>query len=78
MPYGKFKSIEQVTDRFGIKVTRSFFLATMDIAVDEFFLTRMSRAVLKDVNFVNEDAIRQYIIAHVFDIISDQSDNPEV
>ncbi|MCI5149629.1 MAG: hypothetical protein D3916_09625 [Candidatus Electrothrix sp. MAN1_4] len=47
MPYGKFESIEQVADRFGIKVTRSSFLETKDIAVDEFFLTRMSRAVLK-------------------------------
>ncbi|MCI5121516.1 MAG: hypothetical protein D3908_10065 [Candidatus Electrothrix sp. AUS4] len=78
MPYGKFESIEQVADRFGIKVTRFSFLATKDITVDEFFLTRMSRAILKDVNFVNEDAIRQHIIAPILDIVSDQYDNLEV
>ncbi|HHC24868.1 MAG TPA: hypothetical protein ENK58_05565 [Desulfobacterales bacterium] len=71
MPYGKFERIEQVSDRFGIKVRRTPFAETMDIKVDEFFLSRMGRALLKDVYFVNEDAVRQHIIAPILDIVSD-------
>jgi predicted type IV restriction endonuclease len=78
MSYGKFERIEQVSDQFEIKVKRAFFIDVMDIKVDEFFLVRMRRALLKDVNFVNEDAVRQHIIAPILDIVSDNYDKLEV
>ena len=78
MSYGKFERIEQVSDKFGIKVKRDFFIEAMDIEIDEFFLSRMGRALLKDVNFVNEDAIRQHIITPILDIVSDNYDTLEV
>jgi len=78
MSYGKFERIEQVSDQFGIKVKRASFIEAMDIKIDEFFLSRMGRALLKDVNFVNEDAIQQHIIAPILDIISDNYDALEV
>jgi hypothetical protein len=49
MSYGKFERIEQVSDQFEIKVKRAFFIDVMDIEVDEFFLVRMGRALLKKV-----------------------------
>jgi len=76
--YGKFERIEQVSDKFGIKVKRASFIEARDIKVDEFFLLRMERALLKDVNFVNEDAIRQHIITPILDIVSDNCDELEV
>jgi len=78
MPYGKFERIEQVSDKFGIKVRRTPFIETMDIKVDEFFLSRMGRALLKDVYFINEDAVRQHIIAPILDIVSDNYEALEV
>ncbi len=78
MSYGKFERIEQVSDKFGIKVKRTSFIEVMDIKVDEFFLLRMGRALLKDVNFINEDAIRQHIIAPILDIVSDNYEALEV
>jgi len=78
MSYGKFERIEQVSDKFEIKVKRASFIDAMDIKVDEFFLLRMGRALLKDVNFVNEDAIRQHIIAPMLDIVSDNYEELEV
>ncbi|EDN65220.1 hypothetical protein BGP_6379 [Beggiatoa sp. PS] len=38
----------------------------------------MERALLKDVNFVNEDAIRQHIITPILDIVSDNYEKLEV
>ena len=78
MSYGKFERIEQVSDKFKIKVKRSAFIDTKAIDVDNFFLSRMGRALLKDVNFVNEDAIRQHIIAPILDIVSDNYESLEV
>ena len=78
MSYGKFERIEQVSDKFGIKVKRASFIEVKDIKIDEFFLLRMGRALLKDVNFVNEDAIRQHIIAPMLDIVSDNYEELEV
>jgi hypothetical protein len=78
MPYGKFERIEQVSDKFGLKVKRASFIDLIDIKVDEFFLQRMGRALLKDSNFVNEDAIRQHIIAPILDIVSDNYEELEV
>jgi len=78
MSYGKFERIEQVSDKFGIKVKRLSFIEVKDIKVDEFFLLRMERALLKDVNFVNEDAIRQHIITPILDIVSDNYEKLEV
>jgi hypothetical protein len=78
MSYGKFEKIEQVSDKFGIKVKRAAFIQKKDIQVDEFFLSRMERALLKDVNFINEDAIRQHIITPILDIVSDNYENLEV
>jgi len=69
MSYGKFERIEQVSEQFGIKVKRASFIEKIEFKVDEFFLLRMGRALLKDVNFVNEDAIRQHIIAPILDIV---------
>jgi hypothetical protein len=48
MSYGKFERIEQVSDKFGIKVKRASFIEVKDIKVDEFFLLRMGRALLKE------------------------------
>ncbi|MCK5925883.1 MAG: hypothetical protein KAG10_08330 [Methylococcales bacterium] len=78
MSYGKFERIEQVADTFSIKVTRAAFIKTEQVEIDAFFLSRMARALLKDVNFVNEDAIRQHVIAPMLDIISDHYENLEV
>lgn len=78
MSYGKFERIEQVSDKFGIKVKRTSFIEVKDIKVDEFFLLRMGRALLKDVNFVNENAIRQHIITPILDIVSDNYEELEV
>jgi len=78
MLYEEFERIEQVADKFGIKVKRSSFIEAKTIKVDEFFLLRMGRALLKDVNFVNEEAIRQHIIAPMLDIVSDRFEALEV
>ncbi len=78
MPYGKFERIEQVSDKFGIKVKRASFIERKEMSVDEFFFVRMGRALLKDVNFVNEDAIRQHIITPLLDIVSDRYEELEV
>ncbi|MCK4492975.1 MAG: hypothetical protein KAU26_02900 [Methylococcales bacterium] len=78
MSYGKFERIEQVADKFGIKVKRAAFIEIKTIEIDCFFLSRMAQALLKDVNFVNEDAIRQHIIAPMLDIVSDNHENLEV
>jgi len=78
MPYGKFERIEQVADTFSITVKRASFLEKRDLPVDDFFLRRMQRALLKDVNFVNEDAIRQHLIAPILDIVSEQYAELEV
>ncbi|HIE02715.1 MAG TPA: hypothetical protein EYP59_20935 [Thiotrichaceae bacterium] len=78
MSYGKFERIEQVSEQFGIKVKRASFIEKIEFKVDEFFLLRMGRALLKDVNFVNEDAIRQHIIAPILDIVSDNYEELEV
>jgi len=78
MSYGKFERIEQVSDKFKIKVKRAAFIDTKAIDIDKFFLLRMGRALLKDVNFVNEDAIRQHIIAPMLDIVSDNYETLEV
>ena len=78
MSYGKFERIEQVSDQFAIKVKRASFMEAKAIEIDHFFLLRMARALLKDVNFVNEDAIRQHIIAPLLDIVSDNYDTLEV
>ncbi len=78
MSYEKFERIEQVSDQFGIKVKRASFIEIKDIKVDEFFLLRMGRALLKYVNFVNEDAIRQHIITPILDIVSDNCEELEV
>ncbi|MDM8521815.1 hypothetical protein QUF80_00430 [Desulfococcaceae bacterium HSG8] len=78
MPYGKFERIEQVSDKFGIKVKRASFTEAEHIKIDEFFLSRMGRALLKDANFVNESAIRQHIITPILDIVSDNYEELEV
>ncbi len=78
MSYGKFERIEQVSDTFGIRVKRASFVERKEMTVDEFFLFRMRRALLNDVNFVNEDAIRQHIITPLLDIVSDQYEDLEV
>jgi len=78
MSYGKFEKIEQVSDQFKIKVKRVSFILTEHLEVDSFFLSRMQKALLKDVNFVNEDAIRQHIISPMLDIVSDNCDELEV
>ncbi|MCP4398753.1 MAG: hypothetical protein GY801_15825 [bacterium] len=78
MSYGKFERIEQVSDTFGITVKRASFLERKEMRVDEFFFVRMGRALLNDVNFVNEDAIRQHLITPILDIVSDTYENLEV
>ena len=78
MPYGKFERIEEVSDTFGIIVKRASFVERKELQADEFFLKRMRRALFNDVNFVNEDAIRQHIITPILDIVSDQYENLEV
>ncbi len=78
MPYGKFETIEQVADTFSIKVRRTPFINILELIVDEFFISRMQRALLKDVNFINEAAIRQHVITPVLDIVAEQYENLEI
>ena len=77
MSYGNFERIEQVSDKFGIKVKRASFIAVKPFEVDEFFLSRMERALLKEVNFINEEAIRQHIITPILDVVSDNYEELE-
>ncbi len=78
MPYGQFDRIEQVADAFTIKVTRTSFIDLLPVAIDKYFLARMGRALLNDVNFVNEYAIRQHIITPMLDIVADNYEELEV
>ncbi|MCP4400613.1 MAG: hypothetical protein GY801_25350 [bacterium] len=71
MSYGKFETIEQVSDTFEIEITRGAFIHTEHIEIDELMLTMISRRLLEDANFVNEQAICQHIITPVLDLVAD-------
>jgi hypothetical protein len=76
MSYGKFETIEQVSDTF--EVTRGAFINKEKIEIDDIILTMISRRLLEDANFVNEQAICQHIITPILDIVSDNHESLKV
>ncbi|RKZ46372.1 MAG: hypothetical protein DRR16_15600 [Candidatus Parabeggiatoa sp. nov. 3] len=78
MSYGKFETIEQVSDTFDIEITRSAFINQEKIEVDDIVLTMMGRRLLEDANFVNEQARCQHIITPILDIVSDNHESLKV
>jgi len=71
MSYGKFETIEQVSDTFDIEITRGAFIHKERIEIDDVVLTMIGRRLLEDANFVNEQAICQHVITLILDIVSD-------
>ncbi len=65
MSYGKFETIEQVSDTFEIDITRGAFINKEKIEIDDIILTMIGRRLLEDANFVNEQAICQHIITPI-------------
>ncbi|EDN68595.1 conserved hypothetical protein [Beggiatoa sp. PS] len=78
MSYGKFETIEQVSDTFEIEITRRAFLNQEKIEIDDIVLTMIGRRLLEDANFVNEQAICQHIITPILDIVSDNHESLKV
>jgi hypothetical protein len=78
MPYGKFETIEQVSDTFEIDITRNAFINTEPIEIDGVILKMISKRLLEDANFVNEQAICQHIITPMLDIVSDNHESLKV
>ena len=78
MSYGKFETIEQVSDTFEIEITRSAFINQEKIEIDAIILTMIGRRLLEDANFVNEQAICQHIITPILDIVSDNHESLKV
>ena len=78
MSYGKFETIEQVSDTFDIEITRSAFINQEKIEIDDIVLTMIGRRLLEDANFVNEPAICQHIITPILDIVSDNHESLKV
>jgi len=78
MSYGKFETIEQVSDTFEIEITRKMFINKEKIEINDIILTMISRRLLEDANFVNEQAICQHIITPILDIVSDNHESLKV
>jgi hypothetical protein len=78
MSYGKFETIEQVSDTFEIEVRRKAFINKEKIEINDIILTMIGRRLLEDANFVNEQAICQHIITPILDIVSDNHESLKV
>jgi hypothetical protein len=78
MSYGKFETIEQVSDTFEIDITRNAFINKEKIEIDDVILKMIGKRLLEDANFVNEQAICQHIITPILDIVSDNHESLKV
>lgn len=75
MPYGQFKSIEEVATQFDIEVTdRITFVAEKELVVSNIFLSMLTNKLRDKTSYVSEFAVCDAIIRPVLDIVVENTD----
>ncbi|MDM8549564.1 hypothetical protein QUF72_05780 [Desulfobacterales bacterium HSG2] len=73
MPFiSNFKKVEDVADKFGIKIGMGHFIDTLDIKVSESKLAEIRNAFDDSMNFVNEVAVCEMIIRPILNVVDNQ------
>jgi hypothetical protein len=72
MPYGKFKSVEEVATKFDIEVAdRTAFVSEKELIVSDILLSMMARKLQDETSYVTEFAVCDAIIRPILDIIAE-------
>jgi len=71
MPYGTFKSVGEVTQKFDIEVRTESFINKKELKIPDYIFSRIEANLAEDVYFINEFAICEHIISRILDEVAE-------
>ncbi|NEP63287.1 MAG: hypothetical protein F6K31_41355 [Symploca sp. SIO2G7] len=71
MPYGTFKSIGEVTQKFDIEVRTEPFINKKELEIPDYIFSRIEANLAEDVYFINEFAICEHVISRILDEVAE-------
>ncbi|NET56352.1 MAG: hypothetical protein F6K47_09325 [Symploca sp. SIO2E6] len=71
MPYGTFKSVGEVTQKFDIEVRTEAFINKKELEIPDYIFSRIEANLAEDVYFINEFAICEHVISRILDEVAE-------
>ncbi len=72
MPYGTFKTVLEVTEKFGLEeADATNFISTLKFEVLEMDITRLKKRLSEKASFVSEEAVCERIISRILELLDD-------
>jgi hypothetical protein len=76
MPYGTFKTLEEVATKFDISINNEEFIEESDLQVNEFYFRVVQKNLINKQNFISENAICETMISPILSLVLEKHNLP--
>ncbi|MCB1190163.1 MAG: hypothetical protein H7A23_10835 [Leptospiraceae bacterium] len=76
MPYGTYKALDEIANKFDIEINRLEFLSETNCIIEDFFIWYIKKSLLDVTNYVSENSICETMISPILRIVLEKYDLP--